>query len=106
MERYDASYSSAIDGDDALKQTNFNENLSIESNGTNLIVEARPEVQKTDTLQLKLWNVTRRSYQLQLKGANFAQAAAQKGLHAYLEDLYLKTRQEVSLSGSVTTIAI
>ena len=105
MARFDKSYASAIDGDDIRKQSNFNENLGIESNSTSLMVEARPEVQKTDTLQLKLWNVTRRSYQLQLKGANFAQAAAQKGLHAYLEDLYLKTKQEVSLSGSVTTIA-
>ena len=104
MERYDASYSAGIDGDDAQKQTNFNENLSIESVGTELIVEARPNVQKTDTVQLKLWNVNFRQYQLQLKGDNFA-AAASQGLHAYVEDSYLKTRQEVSLSGSISTIA-
>ncbi len=103
MERYDDSYARAIDGDDPLKLTNFNENLSIESNGTNLIVEARPSVQKTDTVQLKLWNVSA-PYQLQLKADNFA-AAASQGLHAYVEDSYLKTRQEVSLSGSITTIA-
>ncbi len=103
MERFDASYSTAIDGDDAPKQTNFNENLGIESGATDLIVEARPPVQKTDTVQLKLWNVTTRAYELQVKGDNYAQATA-AGLHAYVEDSYLKTKTEVSLSGSVTTL--
>ena len=103
MARFDAGFSAAIDGDDAQKQTNFNENLGIERNNTQLIVESRPDVQKTDTVQLKLWNVSARAYQLQLKGDNFAQAG--QGLHAYLEDSYLKTRQEVSLSGSISTIA-
>ncbi len=78
MARFDASYASAIDGDDIRKQSNFNENLGIESTGTNLMVEARPSVQKTDTVQLKLWNVTARQYQLQLKGDNFAQTAARR----------------------------
>ncbi len=105
MARFDKSYQVAIDGDDIRKQSNFNENLGIESNSTSLIVEARPAVQKTDTVQLKLWNVTSRQYQLQLRADNFARTAATQGLHAYLEDSYLKTHQEVSLSGSVSTIA-
>ncbi len=103
MERFDPTYSAAIDGDDAPKQINFNENLGIESHSTDLIVEARPSVQKTDTVQLKLWNVSARPYQLQVKADQFALAAAQ-GLHAYLEDSYLKTREELSLTGSVSTI--
>ena len=105
MARFDKSYAKAIDGDDIRKLSNFNENLGIESSATNLMVEARPSVEKTDTVQLKLWNVTVRQYQLQLKADNFAQTAVPQGLHAYVEDLYLKTKQEVSLSGSVTTIA-
>ncbi len=105
MARFDKSYQVAIDGDDIRKQSNFNENLGIESNSISLIVEARPAVQKTDTVQLKLWNITSRQYQLQLKGDNFAQMAATQGLHAYVEDSYLKTHQEISLSGSVTTVA-
>ncbi len=103
MERFDALYSAQIDGDDAPKQTNFNENLGIESGAADLIVEARPPVQQTDTVQLKLWNVTARVYELQVKGDNYAQAAA-AGLHAYLEDSYLKTKTEVSLMGTVTTL--
>ena len=105
MERFDASYSAQIDGDDAVKPVNFYENLAVEKSATDLIVESRPDVQKTDTIQLKLWNVSARAYELQVKGDNYAQTAATQGLHAYVEDSYLKTRVEVSLSGSVSTIA-
>ena len=101
MARFDASYTAAVDGDDALKVTNFNENLGINSADSSLMVEARPDVQKTDTLHLKLWNVTQRNYQLQMLAANWG---AGNGVHAYLEDSYLGTKQEVSLSGEVTTV--
>ncbi len=100
LARFDASYDTAVNEDDALKQSNFNENLSILHLTNNLIVEARPDVEKTDTLQMRLWNVVQRAYQFQVKAENFSSP----GLHAFLEDSYLKTRQEVSLSSTITSV--
>ena len=99
--RFDPTYTNDIDGDDATKPSNFNENLGVLSHGSNLIVEARADVQKTDTVQTHLWNMAQRAYQLQLKGINFGSVA---GLHAFLEDSYLGTKQEVNLSGTVATV--
>ncbi len=101
LARFDAAYSAGIDEDDAVKQPNFNENLGISSFSKDLITEARPDVTKTDTVQLKMWNVSKRAYQLQLKTERFDTLAL---LHAWLEDSYLKTKQEISLSGSITTV--
>ena len=102
MARFDVTYDSIVNEDDAQKITNFNENLSIlHSGNTDLMVEARPEIRKTDTLQLKLWNVTQRAYQLQMKGDNFASAV---GVHAFLEDAYLQTKKEINLAGDITTV--
>ncbi len=101
LARFDNLYSSDIDDDDATKPANFNENWGILSHNTDLIVEARPDVQKTDTVHMKLWNMTQRAYQLQVKGDNWTSSP---GVHAYLVDNYLQTKQEVSLSGSLTTV--
>ena len=101
--RYDATYDDALSEDDAVKLANFNENLGIQDRNNNLLImEARSDIQRADTLQLKLWNVSRRAYQLQVKGDNFVNAA---GVHAFLEDNYLKSRQAINLSGdNITTV--
>ena len=101
MLRYDDSYSASINEDDATKQANFYENFGISSQSSNLILEARPSVVKTDTVQIKMWNVSKRSYQVQAKAENFAKAAT---LHAFLEDRYTGTKQELSLTGDVTSV--
>ncbi len=101
LARFDASFAPDIDGDDANKPSNLNENLGILSHGSDLIVEARPDVVKTDTVQMKLWNTSKRSYQLTLRSENFDSLSS---LHAYLEDSYLDTKQELSLKGSTTTV--
>ena len=53
-----------------------------------------------DTLQLKLWNVGRKAYQLQLKADGFDTLSMQ----AWLEDSYLNTKQEVKLNGTFTMV--
>ncbi len=99
LAQFDASYSDDVNSDDAIKQENFNENLSIVRHANSLIIEARPEVQATDTVQLKLSNVTKRNYQLQLKADKFT-----SGVQAWVEDNYLGSKQPVDLSGGITTL--
>ena len=101
MLRYDDSYSAGIDEDDAAKQANFYENFGISSQSSSLIIEARPSVAKTDTVQIRMWNVGKKTYQVQAKAENFTHAAT---LHAFLEDRYTGTRQELSLTGDVTSV--
>ena len=96
LAKFNDKFSADIDGYDAMKQNNFNENLSIYSHGYYLITEARPDVQKRDTVQLKAWNLTKRQYELQIQGDHFDPAA---NMHAYLEDAYLNTKKEISLLG-------
>ena len=57
LARFGEGYSADIDADDARKQANMYENLGIPSNSTDLMVEAKPSIVQTDTIQLKLWNV-------------------------------------------------
>ena len=102
LARFDKSYTTAIDEDDVQKQANFNENFGIVSEASNLIVEARGDVRKQDTVQMKMWNMVVRNYELQIKTERFDTSLS---LHAYLEDSYLKTRQPIDLSGNVTTAA-
>ena len=104
--RFAPGYASGIDGDDTRKQANFNENLSVTNNEnsndnlSDLMVEARSEVAQKDTVLLHLWNLSTRSYALQVKTEQFASS---DGLHAWLEDNYLKTKLELNLHGDIST---
>ncbi len=102
LARFDNAYSAAIDADDAQKQPNFNENLGIQNGTASLMVEARPDIVKTDTLQLKMWNLVKRTYELQLKADRFDSVAT---LYAWLEDSYLNTKEPISLTGNVSTFS-
>ncbi len=85
-----------------VKALNFNENIGLVSGTSMLIVGARPDIVSTDTLQLKLWNLVKRDYQLQLKADRFDSLST---LHAWLEDAYLGTKQQISLKGDVITVS-
>ncbi len=95
---FDKSYSNKINNNDVAKLPNFNENLSILHDSINLMSEKRSDITNTDTVQLKLINVTKRNYQLQLKADKFT-----NGVQAWLEDNYLGSKQPVDLSGGITT---
>ena len=99
--KFSADYEGNEEDNSAAKPSNFNENLGLIRNGITHIIEAHDEVKKTDTLQLRMWNMTYRSYELQLMGDNFTSAP---GIKAWLEDSYLGSKQAVDLSGSVTTV--
>ncbi len=101
LARFGDNYSADVDVDDVKKQANLYENLGIRSKSTDLIVEARPTILQTDTLQLKLWNVSKRSYQIQVKAEDFDTLSM---MHAWLEDSYLKTKQAIDLNGAITTV--
>ena len=99
--KFASDYAPGVDGYDALKLSNFNENLSVLAQSQNLMVEARPDVAKTDTVELKVWNLVKRPYQLQMKSEHFDSSLS---VHAWLEDNYLKTKQDLNLQGEVTTV--
>ena len=99
--KFSPDYEGNEEDNSSTKVYNFNENLNLVYGGKAHIIEARGEVKKTDTLFMKMWYVTKRSYQLQVKGDNFTSAP---GIQAWLEDGYLGTKQPLSLSGSVTTV--
>ncbi len=99
--KFSPDYEDNEEDNSAAKPSNFNENLSLIRNGITHIVEAHDEVKKTDTLQLKLWNVSYRNYELQMQASNFSSAP---GTKAWLEDSYLQTKQPVDLTSGVTTI--
>ena len=100
LARFGEGYNADMDEDDASKLPNLYENLSIVSNSTDLMMETKPNIVQTDTVKLKLWNVSKKSYQFQLKADSFDSLS----MHAWLEDSYLKTKQEVKLNGDITTI--
>ncbi len=84
------------------KESNFNENLGIESSDGILMIAAHSDIVKTDTLQLKMWNLVKRTYELQLKADRFDSVAT---LYAWLEDSYLNTKEPISLTGNVSTFS-
>ena len=95
--RYNNSFSALVDGNDAPKLNNFNENLAIFSNNINLAVEQRPLADAGDTLSLKLWNTGIKNYRFDINPSNFSATA---NLDAYLIDNFLSTTTPVSLSAN------
>lgn len=88
------------DLDDVAKAYNFNENIAIFKNNSYMIVEARPTIKSNDTLFIRIWNLAKQTYQLQLKAENFRSSE----LKAVLEDTYLKTRTPLSLSEEIVKL--
>jgi hypothetical protein len=84
--------------EDAIKFSNINESIGFTRYGTTLGIERRPVIKNTDTLFLKIWRTTQRSYQLQLVTENINRP----GLTAYIEDSYLAGSRNISLLGTDT----
>jgi hypothetical protein len=100
--------SPGIDGFDAPKADQFNENLSIYRNGRDWFTETRPLVNCNDTIQLRLYKMKTASYQLKVDMSLFL---AQSGLTAILQDAQLNTERVlnfgqialINFSNSVTS---
>jgi hypothetical protein len=95
LQQYDATEA----GLNITKSVNNNENLSIQKSGSDLIMASASEPKAGETLQLRLWNTVNKTYQLEIKTANFEG----QGLMAVLVDRYLKTETLLNLNNAVTT---
>ncbi|MFZ4771712.1 MAG: IPT/TIG domain-containing protein, partial [Ferruginibacter sp.] len=91
---FDAAYSNAVDGDDAIKFSNNGENLGILKAGKILAIEGHQPVTAADTIFFKMWNMQAHAYQLELIPQNLGS----QNLVARLEDSYLNTSTVVSLA--------
>lgn len=90
---YKSDYSKEIDQMDAVKMANNDENIGVEREGHTLILERRPLPANGDIIPLKIWNLAKKTYLLEINPVNLAAA----GLNAYLEDKYLKTSTPIRL---------
>ncbi|MEP6750197.1 MAG: T9SS type A sorting domain-containing protein [Bacteroidota bacterium] len=84
---FDAGYSNAYDGNDALKFVNSTANFGILSNNKLLAVEARAPLTNNDTVFYSLGNLRKQSYRLRFAPVNIQTP----GLTAYFEDGFLHT---------------
>ncbi len=96
---FDATYSNAIDDNDAPKLTNFGENIGILRDGKTISVERRSEIVLSDTIFYQFGQLRQQQYQLEFTAENLANPA----LTAILEDAYLQTSTVVALD-AVTTV--
>jgi uncharacterized repeat protein (TIGR02543 family) len=86
-----------LDENDALKPTQFNENMSIYRAGKDLSWETRPVVADNDTLQLRMWAMKEASYQLKIDMSNFQLPA---GSTAVVQDQFLGKETILNLTGT------
>jgi hypothetical protein len=92
---FDEEYQSSIDGVDAYKITNTNENIAINRNGTALSIEARAVITGTDTIPLQIWKFQQNEYWLKLDGKNFPAE-----ISAFVKDAFLKTETSIDLDST------
>ena len=78
-------YSTTIGDEDSYKFTNQDENLAIMRNGVALSLEGRKPVSGTDSVSLKIWQLTASKYTLKIDVVNF-----ESNVEVYLEDRFLK----------------
>ena len=92
---FDKGYSNAVDNNDALKLTNFGENLGIVRNGSILAVEKRSLIGDNDVIEFNLAGMRQMQYRLEFSAVNLNQP----GLVGTLEDNYLVTKTPIDLDG-------
>lgn len=96
---FDNTYSNDINGNDALKVTNFGESMSMLRSGKKLAIERRKEVTDKDTIFFDLSGLKSMNYKLEFVPTSLSTS----GLMATLIDNYLSTSTPIDLS---TTNAI
>jgi len=95
---FNNKYCACVDGNDALKLMNVNENLYLSRNDTALVIEARPLITSYDTLFQTLTNTSTRNYQFQFT------ATGMKNLSCFLVDQYTHTASNIKLNGDTTAV--
>jgi hypothetical protein len=91
---YDNSYSTGLDGNDALEINNWDENIAISRLGKHLAIESRPVIQTTDTIPLFMNNMKQQGYEFEFTPSTFTNT----GLKAELIDNFLGTRSLLSVT--------
>ncbi len=89
---FGSQYSAAVDGNDATKLWNFDENIAQVRDGKTLAIEFRPLPALTDTLFYRLY-LRQKPYVLKIFTQNFQNINAR----AWIVDKYLNTKTEVNL---------
>jgi hypothetical protein len=89
---FNDAFSEAVLLEDAPKFSNINENIALVRNNNVLAAERRPIVKNTDTIFLKLWKTTVRSYQFEFIPTNL------NATEIILQDSYLKTNTNLNLT--------
>ncbi len=91
---FDDSYNNEVEPNDAVKLFGSGENLSIREVGDNhLAINRKRYITSADTIFYELTQMKNASYKFEFTPENMSSP----GLNAYLEDLYLNTRTQVSL---------
>jgi hypothetical protein len=93
---YHNSYSVNIDEDDAAQLPNWDEDVAIVRNGSQLSIEGRPLIESTDTIPLLVARLQQKTYEWEFTASGFAHP----NLQAVLVDNYLNSRQPINLNGT------
>ena len=93
---FDAQYSNAVDGNDAIKLMNPGENFGLLRDTKVLAVEARQPIANHDTLFYYMTNLASQVYKLDIVAQNLAGTT----VNCELVDRYLNTRRNISLRDS------
>lgn len=94
---FSEQYSNAIGNEDSYKFTNQDENLAVMNKGIALCIEGRKPVTASDSIQLKLWQLSQKNYVFKFSFHNFSY-----NIEAYLKDKYLSTLTQLNTTGETT----
>jgi Secretion system C-terminal sorting domain len=98
MLNFDNTYSAAIDNLDVRKISNTYDNLAIKNGNYNLVVERRPNLVQTDTINLSITGMRTAAYRFEIDPS----VLNYPGLEAQLKDKFLQSETPMSF-GAVTT---
>ena len=97
LSEFDGSYSTGVNEmEDAIKLSNFGENIGIKKANKLLSVERMPELTITDTIFYALNHLRIQNYRFEF----IPEHIDQPGLTGFLEDNYLHTSTVVSMTGT------
>lgn len=99
VELFNNDYSAAVDGNDAEKFANFDENIAIAREGKMLSIEGRPLIDGSDNIPLSIARLKQQQYEWQFDPSSFSVQT----LQAYLQDNFLNTKTPISLT-TVTVV--
>ena len=95
MAFFHSAASASLDAMDGVKLLNSNDNMGLRREGRTLVFEHRPDFAATDTLQIVLSQMQRRTHTLRIACAGMQ---ATEGYRLELVDSYTQKRHEISLS--------